>query len=399
MRHLDPVSIQTFMDALPVPVFLKDGQERYVGCNRVFETTLGTDRRQIVGKKAEDITAPDLAQIYHEKDQELLKDPGTQVYEASLLYADGTLHEVVFNKAAYLDDAGALGGIIGVILDITERKRAEARLEETLEMVRKMVAAAPAGIAVYEADSGQCILCNPAMAALAGGGIAEIERLNFRQLASWRDSGLLEAAERTLATGEDQRLEAHLTSSFGRSAWVSCVFTAFSSAHHKHLLMLANDITSRKAAEEARIRSEIQYRTLTEKMGEGLISTDQAGVITYCNPKFLRMLGYRAEEVLGRTFFEMAHGYSYRRFLDRLRNRSRGQSEQYELQLHHKGGYGVDVLVSAEPLFDSLGEFTGTLGIITDIRERKLQEETLRRAQKVESLMTLAGGIAHDFNN
>ena len=399
MQHLDPLSVQTLMDAIPAPVFFKGGHERYLGCNLAFENAIGTPREQLVGRTSYDIAPPQLAEIYHQKDQELLRNPGTQVYEASLRYADGTLHEVVFNKATFLDEAGAIGGLIGVILDITERKRTESRLAETLEMVRKMVAATPAGIAVYEAETGQCVLCNPAMASLAGGEIQDIEKLNFRDLEPWRESGLLEAAERALATGEDQRLETHLVSSFGRPVWISCVFTAFTSAGREHLLMLANDVTSRRVAEEAMARGELQYRALTEKMGEGLLSTDPAGTINYCNPRFLQMLGLRREEALGRTFFEMAHGYSHEKFLERLGDRRRGQPEQYEIQLHHKGGYGVDVLVSAEPLFGPRNEFTGTLGIITDIRERKLREETLRRAHKVESLMTMAGGIAHDFNN
>jgi PAS domain S-box-containing protein len=300
---------------------------------------------------------------------------------------------------AILGEAEVVGGLAGLIQAIKKQNRPEASFAEILELVRKMVAVVPTGITMFEAASGQCILCNPAMAAIVGGSADEIRKQNFRELESWRQSGLLEAAERTLATGEDQRLEARLTTPFSQSVWISCVLTSFTSGNIKHLLVLVSDITHRKVAEEAQTHSESKYRTLTEKMGEGLISTDQGGRYTYCNPKFLRMTGYQEDEVLGRTFFELACDYRYETFQARLQNRCKGRSEQYEIQLRHKNGSPIDVLVSAEPLFDSQGEFTGTLGIITDIRERKLQEETSRRTHKIESLTMLAGGIAHDFNN
>ena len=275
MQHIDPISLQTLIDAIPAPVFYKDAQERYLGCNLAFELALGLSKSQLIGRTARDIAPSDLAETYHRKDLELLKNPGSQVYESSLKLADGRLHRVIFNKATFTDETGAVGGLIGVILDVTELRDAE----------------------------------------------------------------------------------------------------------------------------QARLGSEAKYRALTEKMGEGLISTDAQGRFTYCNPKFLRMLDLSMTEVLGRTFFELTYDYSAETWQERLRQRQQGLSEQYELQLQHRDGSPVDVLISAEPLFSPQGDFTGTLGIITDIRERKRQEISVRQAQKAESLTILAGGIAHDFNN
>lgn len=275
MQHLHPISLQTLLDAIPAPIFYKDAEGRYLGCNRAFELALGISKAQIIGQTAEEIAPSDLAEIYRGKDQELLQQPGPQVYESPLRMADGQIRSVVFNKAAFLDETGAIGGLIGVILDVTELRQAE----------------------------------------------------------------------------------------------------------------------------QARQGSEAKYRVLTEKMGEGLISTDANGRFTYCNPRFLRMLDLTMGDVLGRTFFELTCNYSREAWLERLRQRGQGISEQYELQLRHRDGMPVDVLLSAEPLFDSQGEFTGTLGIVTDIRERKRHESAARQAHKAEGLTILAGGIAHDFNN
>lgn len=69
-----------------------------------------------------------MAAVYQRADDELIQRGGRQFYEASVRYADGSMHEVVFHKAVYHAEAEGLSGIVGVMLDITERKRAEAAI-------------------------------------------------------------------------------------------------------------------------------------------------------------------------------------------------------------------------------------------------------------------------------
>ncbi|MBP7203017.1 MAG: diguanylate cyclase [Propionivibrio sp.] len=120
---------QVLMEAVPSPLFYKDASGAYIGCNRAFEQYLGISRENLIGKTVYDIAPPDLAARYDAADRELLGNPGVQTYEASVAYADGSRHDVIFHKATFNDVDGRVAGQIGVLLDITERKVAEDRLK------------------------------------------------------------------------------------------------------------------------------------------------------------------------------------------------------------------------------------------------------------------------------
>ena len=134
--------LQTLIDAIPYPIFYKDASGRYLGCNRAFEQDLGLDRAQMLGKTVYDIAPQDLAEIYHQADKALLEKPGIQIYESSVAYADGSRREVVFNTATFQDAEGKVAGLVGTIIDVTERKRAEEQirlLADAVQSTREMI--------------------------------------------------------------------------------------------------------------------------------------------------------------------------------------------------------------------------------------------------------------------
>ena len=128
---------QALMDAVPSPIFYKDADCVYIGGNKAFEQYIGLSRQQFIGKTVYDISPRDLAERYDRADRELLRNGGAQTYEASVVYADGTRHDVIFNKAVFTDSEGHAAGLIGVMLDISMRKRAEAQREAALEALHQ----------------------------------------------------------------------------------------------------------------------------------------------------------------------------------------------------------------------------------------------------------------------
>ncbi len=120
--------IQAIINAIPVPIFVKDSKGLYVYCNIPFEKYVGKKSSELVGYGVHDLWEPELAKIYHEADQRLFDSGGEEQYEARVKYADGSIHDVIFHKAVFpfLNE----DYMAGAILDITDRKIAENKLEK-----------------------------------------------------------------------------------------------------------------------------------------------------------------------------------------------------------------------------------------------------------------------------
>jgi PAS domain S-box-containing protein len=135
--------LQQLLDSIPIPVYYKDVDGVYLGCNAAFETLISVPRSDIVGKTDYEVAPKDCADKCHESDSALLHHPGVQIYEASVIYNDGEYHNVIFNKATFVDANNCVAGIVGAMIDITSLRKVEEErkmLETQLHQAQKMEA-------------------------------------------------------------------------------------------------------------------------------------------------------------------------------------------------------------------------------------------------------------------
>jgi len=125
--------LQTLLDSISSPIFFKNLEGTYLGCNNAFELQVGRKEEAIVGKRASDLFPRHLADKDCASDHLISTLGSAQSYEMFLQYADGSFHDLVVNKTLFNSADGRPAGLVGIMLDITERKHVEEVLLKAKE--------------------------------------------------------------------------------------------------------------------------------------------------------------------------------------------------------------------------------------------------------------------------
>jgi len=166
----DPEFQQKIIDALPIPIFYRDLNGVYLMCNHAHEKFTAKQKSDIIGKSVYEVHSKETAELYFQRDQELQRNPGEQIYEAQMKRQDGTTCNVILNKAVIRNNDNEIVGIVGSIHDITELKKTQKHLEkaqESMEISSYMLHKISAGILIID-DKNKVIDSNESFAKLMG---------------------------------------------------------------------------------------------------------------------------------------------------------------------------------------------------------------------------------------
>jgi len=142
---------EVLLEAVPIPIFYKDQDRRYLGCNQNFTDIMGLGRTELAGKTAEDFW-PELADTYAHMDHKLFTEGGRQVYESTIRDKDNCLRDVIFAKQVFSDEHNQVSGIIGSFLDITDRNRGEAENARLRSLLANIINSMPSVLIGVDAE-------------------------------------------------------------------------------------------------------------------------------------------------------------------------------------------------------------------------------------------------------
>lgn len=392
--------LQTLLDTIPSSIFYKDTHGVYMGCNRAYEAFLGLNKAAIIGKTLHEIFPKDLADKYTEMDKDLFRNPGKQVYEWQMTAADGTRRDVIFSKATFYDEQGGLGGLVGVMVDITERKKAEKALAETEERYRSIFENAVEGIFQSSPD-GRILEVNPAHARMFGydspqemiAAFADIgqghyvhpeDRKQFREICD--------------AQGFIRGFEVQFYTKNKETIWVSLNARVVKNAAGDILYYegISEDITKRVLAEKALRDSERLLSEIIDFLPDPTFAIDRSGCVLVWNKAIEDMTGVKAHDMIGQGDYAYAipfYGLRCPMLADLLFQPDSSLESRYEFLKKDAdvilaesgtlvGGNPRALWGKAAFLYDSEGNIVGAIESIRDITQRRAAEEQLRKREQ-----------------
>ncbi len=243
--------LNSIIDNIPNMIFLKSASDlRFELLNRAGEELLGHPRTDLMGRNDYDFFPKEEADFFIENDRATLAQTGIVDIPEEPIETPHGVRILHTKKLTIRDGQGQPKYLLGISEDITERKRAERKIAELFEFNSKIISESTQGIVVYKA-SGDCVLANNAAVKSVGATPEQVLAQNFRQIRSWQLSGLFDAALRCLETGENQRIETHVVTSYGKEVWVDCDFIRLNRADEFHLLLIQTDVSEFRNSEKA----------------------------------------------------------------------------------------------------------------------------------------------------
>ncbi|MCW5604019.1 MAG: PAS domain S-box protein, partial [Burkholderiales bacterium] len=124
--------LQSIIDGIPVPMFYKGADTRYLGCNRAYREAFGIRREDFIGRRVLDLAYLPEAErtAYQAEDERVIADGLMLHKEVQMQFADGTVHDTLYSVSGFRTGDGAPGGLVGVIVDVTELRRTQEALKE-----------------------------------------------------------------------------------------------------------------------------------------------------------------------------------------------------------------------------------------------------------------------------
>jgi PAS domain S-box-containing protein len=255
---------------------------------------------------------------------------------------------------------------------------AQQRMADALEYNRVLIESSPIGIVTYNAAGG-AVSVNTAAAELTGGTVTQLASQNFREIESWKSSGLLSLAEQALATNRIADKEIHIPSTtYGKEAWIRARLVPFEFHSERQLLALLSDIRERHEVEQALAEAQATYRALVEQqslVGIFLIDGDK---ILYQNPRADQIFGYQPGELVGRHMKEFVVAEDWPPTEHEFRRVMSGENTVLKLDFRGLRKDGQEVLINAH---GTLGRSDGRpilVGVLLDVTEQRHAEQQIK---------------------
>lgn len=386
--------LEAVIQAIPISLFVKDAQSRFLLMNKVCEKQLGMPITELYGTDGSQFFPKQQMDHFLEIDRQVFNSGQAIDLEESVWSAayQGTRTTHTFKNPVF-DSAGKPLYLICAMIDITERKQMEVTLRETQMRFQAVLDHSPALISIKDLQ-GNFLLANrnfgmldmPPLQELVGQNIFDIfpqeiaETLWKNDQAALHSQSPVESEEKVFH--KDGQLHTYLSLKFPVKDAQGTVFGTCA---------ISTDITNRKQAEEQLRVSEERYRQIVNTAIEGIWMIDAEGRTTFVNPKMAEMLGYTPEQMLGRDLNSFMDETGQAIAARNIERRKQGIAEEHEFKFMRQDGSELWCFLATNALYDAHQNYAGALAMVTDITARRQVEQDLANTAE---LLERTGEIA-----
>jgi PAS domain S-box-containing protein len=386
------------LQAIGTPLWVLDQQHRWVSLNAAAADFIGFPREAIIGKTVRALLPPDEAEVFWSQDEAVLHTGQESLREGKFTDAQGRGHTLIIREKLH---PGARGKkfIVGTLQDITEQRQAEAGLALERHLLRGLLDASPDDICFKDRES-RFIRCSGSMAQRFQVGTVDqlVGRTDFDFFSEEHARQTFAEEQQIIRTGQPVlgKTRKEIWSD-GRQTWTLTNKLPFRDDRGNIIgtFSISRDIT-RNVLNDEQLRSQAALLDITQ---EAIYVRDFSGRILYWNEGANHLYGWLMAEVRGRTVTELNLDLDSDASIRALQ--SVQQHNEWAGELRQKDRAGRELVVHSQ--WNLMRWRDGTpkaiLVVNTDITEKKGLEVQLLRAQRLESIGTLASGLAHDLNN
>jgi PAS domain S-box-containing protein/putative nucleotidyltransferase with HDIG domain len=283
-------------------IFVHDLEGNIVDSNKQASDLFGYSQEEIIALKIADLHPPETLDVSRWAFDTVSRD-GFVRFEIDFRKKDGSVFPAEVSSSVF--EIAGKKVVQGVVRDVTERKRAEAAIKDSEERYRTLQANIPVGVFRSSAEAGGYLIsANPALAKMFG--YAGPEKMYETRVADLylNPADRKEFIAAVSSAGAVADYEAQFTRRDGSVFWGSLSARAVRGSNGELAFFdgILEDITSRKATEDALAESEEKYRTLVEHATDGVVIV-QDGRFTFVNAAMAEIVGYdEPEELLGNEF-------------------------------------------------------------------------------------------------
>jgi PAS domain S-box-containing protein len=362
-----------------------DVEENIVYANKAFADIVGYSQDQLAGMNLRKIVDDESwAKIRSMTERRRLGEAGR--YEAAFRRSDGAVQNVLISSAPLLNHEGKFAGTVGIVLDMTDRKKAEDALRASEERHR-IISSITVGFAFSCAKKGggQFALdwITGATERMLGYSNEEVrEKGSWKYVVQKQDLPTFEEKVTGLKPSQSSLCELRITHKDGSTRWIkvwSRVMEDTNDPATYRLFGAAEDITESKKNEELMKESEERFRSLFESIQDPVcIYVGKEGHLTDYNPAFKRLFGYTDEELKDKVFLDFVHPDDQAMVLKKYQTRYPPEEFPivYEIRVINRKGETIPVEISVSA-YEKKGRIIGIEVTHRDITERKRYEKRL----------------------